>query len=80
MSQVKISHRMYGCECGCCGHAIFIDGVEKTFAMEAPDDAGQIKAWAIDLADFHLSDADLEGADLENIDTSEVVPKDKDNC
>ncbi len=38
MTRVVVFHRDYGCETGCCGHAIKIDGVEaeRSFDFDHP--------------------------------------------
>lgn len=36
MSRIVVLHRRYGCETGCCGHAVEVNGVEKRFDFEHP--------------------------------------------
>lgn len=73
MSIAKIVHRPYGCDCGCCGHSIEVDGVEKAFALcEHPDEKDDLEKWARELVSYHLTDADLEGVDLDHIDLSGI--------
>lgn len=33
---IVVRHQSYGCECGCCGHVIEVDGVEKKHYFEHP--------------------------------------------
>lgn len=37
--KIVVYHRMYGCDTGCCGHAITVDGEEvaESFAFSHPD-------------------------------------------
>jgi hypothetical protein len=69
-------HRMYGCETGCCGHAIEIDGEELagSFDFEHPRPgwgASQIKETDLEFAkrfikarcgDDHVKDLDWENS------------------
>ncbi len=34
--RVIVLHRYFGCSSGCCGHAIEVDGEEKSFDFEHP--------------------------------------------
>lgn len=49
--KVIVYHTYYGCETGCCGHAIKVDGAEefKTFDFDHPD-ARDDREWAIRFA------------------------------
>jgi hypothetical protein len=84
LKKVSIRHEKYGCDCGCCGHAVYLDGVRKAFAMrdwpELNDKPGRIAAWARDLAEYELTDDELEDADLDHIDVTGVVPHDGASC
>ena len=36
MAKIIVAHRLYGCETGCCGHSIIVDGIEKRFMFSHP--------------------------------------------
>lgn len=79
MKIAKIIHRGYGCDCGCCGHAIEIDGVEKAFGLTDHPDPDHVtapesvEAWAKEFVSYQLTDEELEDVDLEHIDFSGAV-------
>lgn len=66
MTKVIVYHRYYGCNTGCCGHAVQIDGNEDTeeFEFEHPYDrtveefVRQIVTEAMGAA--HVADIDWE--------------------
>ena len=73
MKTVKLVHKPYGCDCGCTGHSIEVDGEEKTFAlMEFPPEGEDLAKWARELVSYHLTDEDLVDVDLDHIDVSNV--------
>lgn len=76
LKSVRVEHGGYGCECGCCGHRIYVDGEPQSMALEHPKPGSDIKAWARELVEFRLDD--LETLDLENIDVAQVSTSDYD--
>jgi len=45
VARVVVFHRGYGCESGCCGHAVSVDGVEVegSFSFDHPHDQPAIE-------------------------------------
>lgn len=62
--KIVVTHRGYGCDTGCCGHAIEIDGVEHSFEFDHPhgDDARKFAEEMIrdELGEEHVADLDWE--------------------
>ena len=54
--KILVYHRMYGCDTGCCGHAISVDGVEDddSFAFAHPDTGESHKEFARRFAEDYL--------------------------
>jgi hypothetical protein len=46
---VRVYHAFYGCETGCCGHIVKIDGHDGEFNFSHPSGKDE-RSWAIDLA------------------------------
>jgi|RhiMethySRZTD1v2_1073278.scaffolds.fasta_scaffold71312_1 hypothetical protein len=36
MTKVVVYHERYGCDTGCCGHAIYVDGEREGFELGSP--------------------------------------------
>jgi hypothetical protein len=75
--KIRVMHRGYGCDTGCCGHVIEVDGVEyrkkggERFHFDHPDDTSQeaAKRFAEDLirqemGEEHVADLDWENCEV----------------
>lgn len=62
---IIILHRGYGCDTGCCGHAIEIDGEEVAFASDHPDGKDRMQ-WAKDFLTEQLGAEHVKDLDFEN--------------
>ncbi len=74
MKQVKVYHGGYGCETGCCGHIIEIDGAYKAFHFGHLGDLGEQtpiefakQVVECELGKKHCEDLDWEHAEIEEI-------------
>lgn len=72
MTRVVVLHRGYGCDTGCCGHVVEIDGEAiGQFEFSHPDTAtDDFRVWAEELirdacAQAGIADADAHVADLD---------------
>ena len=63
MPKLIVYHRFYGCDTGCCGHAINIDGKDVKFVFEHPEETEDTKVWAKELIEDELGKE--HGADLD---------------
>ena len=71
--KVRVYHTSYGCDTGCCGHIIELDGKEVGgFEFGHPDDGEDYKAWAIGLAKRMVPPECLPSIDWDSLDVSEV--------
>jgi hypothetical protein len=65
MPRIVICHGDYGCDTGCCGHRIEVDGERlgnrKTSFFAHPDNVQEIREWAEEIVR-------AEGCDPANID------------
>jgi hypothetical protein len=68
MKQVLVTHTSYGCDTGCCGHVVEIDGHadSRTFAFSHPYGDDHL-AWAKDFVreqcgEDHVADLDWENS------------------
>jgi hypothetical protein len=71
MKKVLVYHRGYGCETGCCGHAVSVDDKEVGFNFHHPDDKEDFKEWAKDLVtqecgEDHVADLDWENCEVKD--------------
>lgn len=65
MSKVIVYHQGYGCDTGCCGHIVEIDGKEEFF-FDHPW-SGDFREWAEGLirenfGEEHVADLDWENS------------------
>jgi hypothetical protein len=69
--KIRVLHRYYGCETGCCGHVLEIDGeeVEGSFDFWHPDEYG----FSEDIQDFILARVPKECHDNIDWDSIEIV-------
>jgi len=75
MHKIKVYHRRYGCDSGCCGHAFELDDEEITFDFTHPYEDEDIKKWAIEFVREYLTKKHpqcLETIDWDSIDLTEV--------
>ena len=47
--KVIVYHTGYGCDTGCCGHAIVIEDGRRSFEFEHPLDTKDLREWAEEL-------------------------------
>lgn len=74
MPKIIVFHRGYGCETGCCGHAIQVDGVEVEDSFEfghpwvsASDERGTVfRRYAEELITDKLGAEHIADLDWEN--------------
>lgn len=65
MAKIIVYHRGYGCETGCCGHAVAIDDQEKSFEFTHPYDEDP-RAFAERLVTEELGAEHVADLDWEN--------------
>ncbi|PZF83218.1 hypothetical protein [Jiangella anatolica] len=65
MSKVVVYHAFYGCDTGCCGHVIQMDGKEKSFSFDHCCEEDKLK-WAQDLIREELGEEHVADLDWEN--------------
>jgi len=80
--KVRVFHKMHGCETGCCGHVIELDGGREHFEFFSHPDEGKseedIKVWARDLAERTISKKWPEC--LKSIDWDNMVIETEEGC
>lgn len=70
---VRVYHTGYGCDTGCCGHVVEVDGKEVGgFGFGHPH-GGDIKAWATELVKSMVPKECLQDIDWDSLDYSEVA-------
>jgi hypothetical protein len=63
--KVVVYHGYYGCDTGCCGHVVTVDGKHEKFEFDHPWDEDH-KEFAVELArsvlgrDVHFEDLDWD--------------------
>jgi hypothetical protein len=66
--RITVVHAGYGCDSGCCGHVLVIDGIEDRFQFLHPygeDPRAWAEAFLRDqLGDEHVSDLDWAHCDV----------------
>jgi len=65
MSRIIVTHGYYGCDSGCCGHVIEVNGVEGEFSFAHPGPHEDFRAFAesiiaAKLGPDHVKDLDWE--------------------
>ena len=68
-AKIIVYHRSYGCDTGCCGHVIEIDGEDfGQFDFGHPDDASKesARAFAEEMIRDQLSEEHIDDLDWEN--------------
>ena len=61
MAKIVVFHTFHGCETGCCGHVVIVDGASRRLRFDHPDDADQMRTWVEDLVTREGCDpADLD--------------------
>lgn len=66
MARVVVYHRFYGCDTGCCGHVVEVDGVQVgDFDFSHPQDASpeQFRKYARDLVTEQFGAEHVEDLD-----------------
>ncbi len=67
MSKVVVYHATYGCETGCCGHVIFVDGKEIVGSFEFDHPYGEdYKEWAKEFIEDQLGKEHVSDLDWDN--------------
>lgn len=67
MSRIIILHRSYGCDTGCCGHVIEIDGKETGgFEFGHPGSNQSHLDFAKEMLEQHLGPEHIADLDFEN--------------
>ena len=66
--KIVVLHSMYGCESGCCGHIIEVDGVRSEFTFSHPNGDEHL-AFAKQLVEDkfgteHVADLDWEHCEI----------------
>lgn len=72
--RVRVYHSMYGCDTGCCGHVVEVDGREE-FDFAHPDDRSDMAGWARKHAEDVIRKKwpeCLDSIDWSTLDVSEV--------
>lgn len=71
MRKVVVYHTGYGCDTGCCGHVIEVDGQElrNSFTFDHPSAMEDAIEWAKDfvrgeMGEEHVADLDWEQSEL----------------
>lgn len=71
MAKILVTHEYYGCDTGCCGHVITVDGGRYDFSFSHPwlkdEDDDDARKWAEDLVrqefgEEHVADLDWENS------------------
>jgi len=63
--RILVLHKGYGCDTGCCGHAVEVDGVEAKFKFTHPYKGEDFRAFAeriVREAGCDPGDLDFEGS------------------
>lgn len=63
--KILVMHTYYGCQTGCCGHTIYVDGVSQGFEWIHPDEGDDYREWAEELVKSewgaeHVADLDWD--------------------
>lgn len=66
MARIVVLHRPYGCETGCCGHVVEVDGTEGGFYWDHPYGADSGRAFAERLIERELGPGHVADLDWEN--------------
>jgi hypothetical protein len=64
--KVVVYHRNFGCDTGCCGHAIEVDGEEREFTFDHPDDTQDPRTFARDIVEEALGTEHVADLDWDN--------------
>ena len=67
--RVLVLHEYYGCDTGCCGHIVQVDGVQKGFQFTHPYTAKtpeDIRQWIIDLVTDECGADHVKDIDFDN--------------
>lgn len=69
--RVVVYHSYYGCDTGCCGHVIMVDGEQRgEFTFNHPDSDDPLQ-WAKDLVEEELGPEHVADLDWDNCYISE---------
>ena len=69
MTKVIVYHASYGCDSGCCGHQVEVDGVGKGFTFDHPydlRDEERTRAWAPEIIEAKFGEDHGLDLDWEN--------------
>ncbi len=83
--RIVVYHGGYGCDTGCCGHYIEVDGEDRpgSFTFDHPDwvsksepgwvkmDDEQVKQWVIDYVEEQVGSGHLDDIDWEKVRVSQ---------
>lgn len=65
--KILVLHRGYGCDTGCCGHAVEVDGTEVGFHFEHPEDFNvEAPQFVRDLVTRHCGEAHVKDIDWDH--------------
>lgn len=74
--KIRVLHSYYGCDTGCCGHIVEVDGKDiGSFSFDHPRSTEDLKTWARALVEEKLGQYApkcLESIDWETLDVSGV--------
>lgn len=68
MTTICVYHREYGCESGCCGYAVRVDGheIDRSFDFDHPTGESELREFARVRLTECLSKEEFEKLDFEN--------------
>lgn len=66
MPKVIVYHAYYGCETGCCGHVVSVDGEEGEFHFNHPGYNQPVPEFIRDLVTSELGEEHVKDIDWDN--------------
>lgn len=68
MTKVIVYHERYGCDTGCCGHAVYVDeeSERRGFEFGSPDEGENLREYAEQLVSQELGPEHVADLDWEN--------------
>lgn len=69
--RIKVLHAYYGCETGCCGHVVEIDGdeIDGSFEFGHPDDVEELRSYILNHVPKECHDSiDWDSIEVESMD------------
>lgn len=69
MAKIRVLHQYYGCDTGCCGHIIEIDGKVKDFYFDHQEVSESVidfikRLITEQLGEEHVKDIDFENSEI----------------